>query len=119
MSIEKLKTGLIIKGSLLPEPVKIISVQQLGTSIKLIGEGMKTGQVHQPILSPEQIAELEISPEKEPFNGDAGRFRLGIEAIRLSLAYEYDPYFSLSIPRVDPAKVQTRSYLILHSRVAQ
>jgi superfamily II DNA or RNA helicase len=27
---------------------------------------------------------------------------LGIEALRLALAYEYDPYFSLSIARVDP-----------------
>jgi SNF2 family DNA or RNA helicase len=26
----------------------------------------------------------------------------GIEAMRLGLAYEYDPYFSLSIARVDP-----------------
>jgi hypothetical protein len=32
----------------------------------------------------------------------AQRFRLGVEALRLSLAYEYDPYFSLSIARVDP-----------------
>lgn len=30
------------------------------------------------------------------------RFRLAIEAARLALAYEYDPYFSLSIARVDP-----------------
>jgi hypothetical protein len=29
-------------------------------------------------------------------------FRPGIEAARLGLAYEYDPYFSLSISRVDP-----------------
>ena len=29
-------------------------------------------------------------------------FRLGIEAQRLGLAYEYDPFFSLSIARVDP-----------------
>ena len=42
------------------------------------------------------------TPETEPFDGDAGRFRLGVEAARLGLAYEYDPYFSLSIARVDP-----------------
>jgi len=36
------------------------------------------------------------------FDGNAQRFRLGVEALRLSLAYEYDPYFSLSIARVDP-----------------
>jgi len=41
-------------------------------------------------------------PEKAPFDGDPQRFRLGIEALRLGLAYEYDPYFALSIARVDP-----------------
>jgi superfamily II DNA or RNA helicase len=74
----------------------------MGTSVKLIGKGLRTGQVHEPILSLEQIATLEITPETEPFDGDAARFRLGVEAQRLGLAYEYDPYFSLSIARVDP-----------------
>ena len=49
-----------------------------------------------------QIATLEISTDTDPFDGDPARFRLGVEAIRLGLAYEYDPYFSLSIARVDP-----------------
>src|SRR5215475_6547847 len=38
----------------------------------------------------------------EPFDGDPHKFRLGVEALRLGLAYEYDPYFTLSIARVDP-----------------
>ena len=74
----------------------------MGDSIKLIGKGLRTGQVHEPILSPEQLATLEATPEIEPFDGDAGKFRLGIEAMRLALAYEYDPFFTLSIARVDP-----------------
>lgn len=41
-------------------------------------------------------------PKDAPFDGDATRFRLGIEAHRLGLAYEHDPYFSLSIARIDP-----------------
>src|SRR5207245_2748382 len=97
-----LKPNSIVRGSILPEPVKVLSIIQLGDSVKLIGEGLNTGKVHQPILTAEQVAALDISPEKRPFDGDAGRFRLGIEAMRLGLAYEYDPYFSLSIARVDP-----------------
>ena len=85
-----------------PEPVRIITTVEMGDSVKLVGEGLTTGRVHQPILTNEQIASLEISPEKQPFDGDAAKFRLGIEALRLGLAYEYDPYFSLSIARVDP-----------------
>src|SRR3989442_14077152 len=97
-----LKPNSVVRGPIPPEPVKVISVIQLGDSVKLIGEGLTTGKVHQPILTAEQIATLEISPEKRPFDGDPSRFRLGIEAMRLGLAYEYDPYFSLSIARVDP-----------------
>src|SRR5271157_4744076 len=74
----------------------------MGTSVKLVGKGLYTGQVHEPILDADQVATLEATPEKAPFDGDPQRFRLGIEALRLGLAYEYDPYFALSIARVDP-----------------
>ncbi len=102
MKSDDLKPDLIVRGSVLPEPVKIIKTVPLGDSVKLIGEGMRTGQVHQPVLSSAQVAELEPTPETPLFDGDAARFRLGIEAMRLGIAYEYDPYFSLSIARVDP-----------------
>src|SRR2546427_2198656 len=102
MDAPELKPNHIVRGAIFPEPVKILTIVPLGESVKLIGEGLTTGKVHQPILTAEQIATLEISPEKQPFDGDPSRFRLGIEAMRLGLAYEYDPYFSLSIARVDP-----------------
>jgi SNF2 family DNA or RNA helicase len=98
----KFKPNLIVRGPILPEPVRIIVVIPLGESIKLIGKGLNTGQVHEPVLNREQLAKLEVTPEQEPFDGDPNHFRLGVEALRLSLAYEYDPFFSLSIARVDP-----------------
>lgn len=100
--LTKLKPNVIIRGSLFPEPVQVLVVTPLGESVKLIGKGLTTGQVHEPILSAAQVTTLDISPETEPFDGDPQRFRIGIEALRLALAYEYDPYFSLSIARVDP-----------------
>ena len=54
------------------------------------------------VLSEHQIEQLEAVSSQESLNGDPQRFRLGVEAHRLGLAYEYDPYFSLSIARVDP-----------------
>ena len=97
-----LKPNYIVRGAIFPEPVRVITTVPMGDNIKLVGEGLTTGRVHQPILTPEQIAALEISPDQQPFDGDAVKFRLGIEALRLGMAYEYDPYFSLSIARVDP-----------------
>ena len=102
MDTTKLKSGTIVRGPNFPEPVQVIVAVPMGDSLKLIAKGIKTNQVYEPILSAAQLAQLTISPATEPFDGDAGRFRLGIEAQRLALAYEYDPFFALSIARVDP-----------------
>jgi len=92
----------ILRGSVFPEPVQVIVATSRGVGMQIIGRGLNTNQVYDRILTSEQIGKLEASPETEPFNGSPRKFRLGIEALRLGLAYEYDPYFSLSIARVDP-----------------
>src|SRR5271168_730954 len=102
MLVDQLKPNIVIRGPIFPEPVQVIVAIPMGTSVKLIGKGLNTNRVHELILNSEQLSQLESSPEKEPFDGDPLRFRLGVEAYRLGLAYEYDPYFSLSIARVDP-----------------
>ena len=102
MATNKIKPNSIVRGALFPEPVQVILVMSIGDSVKLIGKGLNTGIVYEPVLTDAQLAQLEVSPEKHPFDGDPDRFRLGVEALRLGLAYEYDPYFSLSIARVDP-----------------
>lgn len=101
-TISKLKPNVIVRGPLFPEPVQIITTIPLGDAVKLIGKGLHSKQVYEPILNTEQLARLECTPETEPFDGDPKHFRLGVEAMRLAMAYEYDPYFSLSIARVDP-----------------
>jgi superfamily II DNA or RNA helicase len=94
--------GSIISGPTLPEAVEVLSVTPYGTSLKIVGRGLRTGRTYDPVLNALQLAQLTISADTEPFDGDARLFRLGIEAQRLGLAYEYDPFFSLSIARVDP-----------------
>jgi len=102
MTLNQLKPNSIVRGSIFPEPVQVIIVTSVGSSVKLIGKGLNTGKVYEPVLTDTQLAQLEVTPEKHPFDGDPEKFRLGVEAMRLGLAYEYDPYFSLSIARVDP-----------------
>ena len=93
MKIEQLKPNITLRGTIFPEPVQVIVTIPMGDSVKLIGKGCKSGKVYEPILNIEQLEKLEASPEKEPFTGDSKRFRLGVEAMRLGLAYEFDPYF--------------------------
>jgi len=120
MKLQELKPNIIVQGPIFPEPVQVIMATPMGDSVKLVGKGLNTGQVHEPVLSAEQLALLKATPEKEPFDGDPKRFRLGIEALRLALAYEYDPYFSLSIARVDPLPHQLEAvydYFVSMSRI--
>ena len=102
VSVETPKPGAIVRGPIFPESVQVIVCVPLGNSVKLVGKGLDSGQVYEPILDAEQLASLQVSPDQPPYDADPVQFRLGIEALRLGLAYEYDPYFSLSIARVDP-----------------
>ena len=84
MRLDQLKPNIIVRGPIFPEPVQVIVAIPMGTSVKLVGKGLNTNQVHEPILSAEQLAQLVSSPEKEPFDGDPLRFRLGVEAYGLA-----------------------------------
>ncbi len=103
------ESGAVIEGSMLPEPVRIELAEQVGDRVKIIGEGLRSGRFRQVLLDKDQLAELAVLPPEGPYDGDAFHFRLGIEAQRLALAYEYDPYFSLSISRIDPLPHQVEA----------
>ena len=94
--------AIIKEGPLFPEEIEVLTVKPIGGSLRIEGKGRSSGQAYTRFLGPQFFDQIEVFPEHESFNGDAYRFRLGIEARRLGLAYEYDPYFSLSIARIDP-----------------
>jgi hypothetical protein len=91
MNASELRVGIIVSGLVFPEPIEVLVVTPLGDAIKIVGAGQKSGQVHQRVLRLDQLQFLDATPEREPFDGDPERFRLGVEAARLGLAYEYDP----------------------------
>ena len=92
----------IIRGSLFPEDIQVLTTTKIGSSIRIKGEGLQTGKIYDRVIELANIGNIHILPSHESFEGDALKFRLAIEAKRLGLAYEYDPYFSLSIARIDP-----------------
>lgn len=102
MTIDQLKPNKVLQGPIFPEPVQVILTVPMGAAVKLVAKGINTSRVYEPILTADNLTALQTTPDTQPFDGDAQRFRLAVEALRLSLAYEYDPYFSLSIARVDP-----------------
>jgi SNF2 family DNA or RNA helicase len=102
MTIDQLKPNKILRGPVFPEPVQVLVTVPIGDAVKLIARGVNSSRAYDLILTPNNLTSIETSPDSEPFDGDPQRFRLAVEAMRLALAFEYDPYFSLSIARVDP-----------------
>ncbi|MEM3485785.1 MAG: DUF3883 domain-containing protein [Candidatus Methanomethyliaceae archaeon] len=105
----KLKPGVIIEGGFFPEPVEVLTLHTLGVDLKIGGRGLRTGKYYERILTSDQWSAIKIVPAEVDFLGDANKFKLGIESLRLRIAYEYNPYFSLSIARVDPLPHQLES----------
>jgi hypothetical protein len=62
MTVDGLRPGAIVTGPLLPEPVEVISVIPLGESVRLVGRGLTTNLVREPILNPTQLAQLGQHP---------------------------------------------------------
>lgn len=118
--LEHLKPNVLLKGPLFPEIVRLITHQVMGNSVKIQAVGLETGKLHDSILNEPQIQQLEILKDHNNFDGDSHLFRLGIDAIRWGLAYEYDPYFSLAIARVDPLPHQLEAvydYFLKSARI--
>ncbi len=117
ISIQK---DVYLEGSMFPERVRVLMVQPLGESLKIAAVGVRTGQYYERVLLGSQLRDATIIPAEASFDGDPHRFRLGMEAFRLALAYEYDPYFCLSIARVDPLPHQLEAvyqHLLPASRI--
>lgn len=120
MELADLKPDVIVQGPVLPEPVQILVATPVGESVKIVGKGLHTNQVREVLLDKRHLDDLTATPEEQPFDGDPQLFRLGVEALRLGLAYEYDPYFSLSIARIDPLPHQLEAvydYFLSLSRI--
>ena len=85
MKLDELKADKVLRGPIFPEPVQVLVTTPVGYAIRVIAKGLNTGRVHDLILTPEKLAGVETSPEKQQFDGDAQRFRLAVEASHLLL----------------------------------
>ena len=99
-----LQSGQIIEeGELFNEPMRIESVRQDERDIWILGlVGIRSERFRNVRLTNEQVVLLSIRSTIPTFCGDASLLRLGLQAYSLGVAFEYDPFFGLSISRVDP-----------------
>ena len=56
MKREDLKRGVTVRGPIFPEPVQVIDAIPMGLSIKLIGKGLTSNLVHEPVLTESDLS---------------------------------------------------------------
>ena len=101
---EKVKQGFILRGSKFSEPMLVINEPRRGDGyLEVDLVGTRTQKFRGGVsLTEEDLRQLEIESPEITLQGNPHLFQLGLEAIRIRLAYEYDPFFALSISRIDP-----------------
>jgi superfamily II DNA or RNA helicase len=82
--------------------------------------GTQSERFRSVTLSAADLTKLRALESRLTFDGDGQLLRLGVRAYALGIAYEFDPYFGLSISRVDPLPHQLEAvydYLLRLPRV--
>jgi superfamily II DNA or RNA helicase len=98
-----LTEGQVISGALFNEPMRVETIRQNGADSWIVGlSGVRTEKFRKVTLTRKDIETLQISHLIPTYAGDGHLIKVGIQAYSLGIAYEFDPYFGLSISRVDP-----------------
>ena len=111
----------ILIGPLFNEPMRIETVQSNGEASWIVGlVGTNSERFRKVTITARDLESLTVLDPRHSFNGDGRLLRLGLQAYALGIAYEFDPYFGLSISRVDPLPHQLEAiydYLLKLARV--
>jgi hypothetical protein len=121
MNEKVLNPGQILTGALFDEPMRVETVQSNGPSTWVLGlVGMQSEKFRKVTLTSRDLEGLKILESVPTYDGDGNLLRIGLQAYSLGIAYEFDPYFGLSISRVDPLPHQLEAvydYLLKLARV--
>lgn len=96
-----LSEGQILTGSLFSEPMRVETVRANGPDTWVAGlVGTQSERFRKVTLTTRDIEGLTILDARLSYDGNGRLLRLGLQAYSLGIAYEFDPYFGLSISRV-------------------
>src|SRR3954451_12853113 len=113
--------GQLLTGPLFNEPMRVETVQATSPTSWVVGlVGTQTERFRKVTLTTGELEQLTILDPRHSYDGDGRLLRLGLQAYALGIAYEFDPYFGLSISRVDPLPHQLEAvyeYLLKLVRV--
>lgn len=116
-----IRSGQVLVGPLFNEPVRVETVSLNGPGLYIVGVvGLQTERFRSVTLTLDDLAQVIVRDSIASYDADGRLVRLGLQACSLGIAYEFDPYFALSISRVDPLPHQLEAvydYLLKLPRI--
>lgn len=117
-----METESILEGPYWPEPVRVIAIKELGNLLQIESRGINTRTAYSNLLPKTDIDSKVIVklPTGPAFTGSSENFRLAIEALRIRLAYEFDPHVAVSVSQIDPLPHQLEAvyhYMLPRPRI--
>src|ERR1019366_2928506 len=113
--------GQVVTGTLFSEPMRVETIRESGPGTWVAGLcGLNTERFRKVTLTAADLQQLQVQKPHFTYDGDGQVLRIGVQAYSLGIAYEFDPYFGLSISRVDPLPHQLEAvydYLLKLARV--
>ncbi len=98
-----IREGQLLTGPLFNEPMRVETVRPKGPdSVEAGLVGQRTERFRKVTLTSADLLELTFADAAWTYDGDGSLLKLGLQAYSLGIAHEFDPYFGLSISRVDP-----------------
>ena len=98
-----IQPGQVLTGQLFHEPMRVETVSANDANSWNLGlVGQQSGQFSRVTLNAEEMETLDVASTGPSYDGNGELLRLGLQAYSLGIAHEFDPYFALSMSRVDP-----------------
>ena len=111
----------VISGPLFSEPMRVETARSGANGSWTVGlVGIQTERYRKVSLAAGDLESLTIHEPGFGYDGNGTLLRLGLQTYALGIAWEFDPYFGLSISRVDPLPHQLEAvydYLLKSARV--
>jgi len=110
-ALEELTPGTRIRGVLPGQPVTVVAADWHGSNAITLTYRADGGRTDAELLYREDEARLEVEEAGAAFafDGDGTLFRLASEALRISLAYLFDPLLAVHTSSLDPLPHQIQA----------
>ncbi|MGH7466983.1 MAG: helicase-related protein [Longimicrobiales bacterium] len=83
--------------------MRVETVQAIAPGLWTVGlVGTRSERYRKVTLSTQDLNQFQLLHGRATYQGDGALLRLAIQAYQLGIAWEYDPFYAVSVSRIDP-----------------